>query len=98
MINIEHKRRRVYTLRQAAGELGVTYISLWRAAARGDLKVLKGFPRLAVSTAELERFLSSNTEYCPKRWKARVCRVSVGALEENRNGKTWHWPIPTWRT
>jgi hypothetical protein len=87
MINIEHKQRRVYTLRQAANELGVTYVSLWRAAARGDLKVLKGFPRLAVSTAELERFLSSNTEYCPKRRKARECRASVGALEENHNWK-----------
>jgi hypothetical protein len=40
----EYKKRRVYTLRQAADELGVTYVSLWRAAARGDLKVLKGLP------------------------------------------------------
>jgi len=63
----EYKKRKVYTLRQAADELGVTYVSLWRAAARGDLKVLKGFPRLAISAAELERFLSSNTEYSPRR-------------------------------
>jgi hypothetical protein len=83
---MEYKQRRVYTLRQAADELGVTYVSLWRAATRGDLKVLKGFPRLAVSTAELERFLSSNTEYCPRRRQARVCRANVGALEESRNG------------
>jgi Helix-turn-helix domain len=64
------KLRRVYTLKQAAEELGVTYVSLWRAAARGDLKVLKGFPRLAISAAELERFYSSDTEYSPKRRKA----------------------------
>jgi hypothetical protein len=62
--------RRVYTLKQAAEELGVTYVSLWRAAARGDLKVSKGFPRLAISAAELERFYSSDTEYSPKRRKA----------------------------
>jgi hypothetical protein len=63
----EYEKRRVYTLKQAAYEMGVTYVSLWRAAARGDLKVLKGFPRLAISAAELERFLSSNTEYSPRR-------------------------------
>jgi hypothetical protein len=63
----EYKQRRVYTLKQAADELGVTYVSLWRAAARGDLKVLKGFPRLAISAAELDRFLSSSTEYSPRR-------------------------------
>jgi hypothetical protein len=66
----EYKQRRVYTLRQAADEMGVSYVSLWRAAARGDLRVLKGFPRLAISAAELERFLSSNTEYSPRRRKA----------------------------
>jgi hypothetical protein len=65
--DIKYKQRRVYTLRQAADELGVTYISLWRAAARGELKVLKGFPRLAISAAELEQFLSSSTEYSPRR-------------------------------
>jgi hypothetical protein len=65
----EYRKRRVYTLRQAADEMGLTYVSLWRAAARGDLKVLKGFSRLAISAAELERFLSSNTEYSPRRRK-----------------------------
>jgi hypothetical protein len=76
MNDIEEKKRRVYTLRQAADELGVTYVSLWRAAARGDLKVLKGFPRLAISAAELERFYSSNKEYSPRRRKA-VHRINL---------------------
>jgi len=70
MSEFEQKQWRVYTLRQAAEELGVTYVSLWRAAARGDLKVLKGFPRLAVSAAELKRFYSSDMEYSPRRRKA----------------------------
>jgi hypothetical protein len=70
MSDFEQKQWRVYTLRQAADELGMTYVSLWRAAARGDLKVLKGFPRLAVSATELERFYSSDIEYSPKRRKA----------------------------
>jgi hypothetical protein len=75
----EYKKRRVYTLKQAADELGVTYVSLWRAAARGDLKVLKGFPRLAVSAAELDRFLASSTEYLPRRRK-RITKHSSTAI------------------
>lgn len=84
MNEFEHKQRRVYTLKQAADELGVSYISLWRAAARGNLKVLRGFPRLAVSAAELERFLTSNAEYSPRRTKShRRIEQAAQPLAEN---------------
>jgi hypothetical protein len=81
MSDIEQKQRRVYSLKQAADELGVTYVSLWRAAARGDLRVLKGFPRLAISAVELERFYSSSTKYSPRRGKSQEHRAAKALFD-----------------
>ena len=41
--------RRAFSLREIAEKCGVSYSVIWRAAARGDLKVLKGFGRTMVS-------------------------------------------------
>jgi Helix-turn-helix domain len=60
-----------WTLRDAAERCGVSYWSLYRAACRGDLKVIKGFGRMMVSEAELSRFLSNATEYLPRRRKPK---------------------------
>jgi hypothetical protein len=56
-----------YSLKQAAKKCGVSYSALWRAACRGDIKVLKGFGRLMVSAAELKRFLSQTETYNGRR-------------------------------
>jgi hypothetical protein len=55
--------RRAYSLREVAEKCGVSYSVLWRAAARGDIKVLKGFGRIMISGEELKRFLSKSEVY-----------------------------------
>jgi hypothetical protein len=57
---------RVYTLREAAQAVHRSYFTLYRAVCRGDLKVLKGFGRLAVSEAELNRFLGEVMDHVPQ--------------------------------
>jgi hypothetical protein len=57
---------RVYTLREAAQAVHRSYFTLYRAVCRGDLKVLKGFGRLAVSEAELNRFLGEVMDHVPR--------------------------------
>jgi len=58
--------RLAYTLAEAAPMCGVSYVTLYRAACRGDLRVLSGFGRMMVSAAELERFLGKSKEYQPR--------------------------------
>ncbi len=48
---------------------GVSYLTLYRAACRGDLKIIKGFGRMMVSESELSRFVASMTEYLPRKRK-----------------------------
>jgi hypothetical protein len=61
--------RRAFTLSEAAALCGVCYQTLYRAAVRGDLKVLTGFGRMMVSAQELDRFLSKAQVYRPNRRK-----------------------------
>ncbi len=56
----------VFTLQEAAAAIGRPYIALYRAVVRGDLKVLKGFGRLCITTDELNRFLTEQTVHVPK--------------------------------
>jgi len=62
-----HDDRRAFSLREIAEKCGVSYSVIWRAAARGDLKVLKGFGRTMVSGEELKRFLGKSETYNGKR-------------------------------
>ena len=59
--------RRAYSLREIAEKCGVSYSVIWRAVARGDLKVLKGFGRIMVSGEELKRFIGASETYNGKR-------------------------------
>jgi hypothetical protein len=61
--------RRAFTLSEAAALCGVCYQTIYRAAVRGDLKVLTGFGRMMVSAQELDRFLSKAQVYRPTRRK-----------------------------
>jgi hypothetical protein len=64
--------RRAFNLREAAALCGRSYHTLYRAACRGDLRVLAGFGRMMVSDFELNRFLNSSIEYTPIRRKRAV--------------------------
>jgi hypothetical protein len=57
-------QRRAYTLTEAAALFGVSYHSLYRAAIRNDLKLIRGFGRMMISDAELNRLLETQ-EYKP---------------------------------
>jgi hypothetical protein len=59
--------RRAFSLREVAEKCGVSYSVIWRAVARGDLKVLKGFGRTMVSGEELKRFLGKSETYNARR-------------------------------
>jgi len=61
------KDRRAFSLGGIAGKCGVSYSAIWRAACQGKIKVLKGFGRMMVSAAELNRFLSQTEIYNGKR-------------------------------
>jgi len=62
---------RAFSLKEAAPQCGASYSTLWRAACRGDLKVLAGMGRMMVSALELNRFLSqTKTPPKPRKRKA----------------------------
>jgi hypothetical protein len=56
-----------WSLKEAGERCGVSYITLYRAACRGDLKIIKGFGRMMVSESELSRFVANMTEYLPRK-------------------------------
>ena len=58
-----------WSLKEAAERCGVSYHTLYRAACRGDLKIIKGFGRMMVSESELPRFVANVTEYLPRKRK-----------------------------
>jgi hypothetical protein len=62
-------QRLCWSLKEAAERCGVSYQTLYRAACRGDLKIIKGFGRMMVSDSELPRFVANATEYLPRRRK-----------------------------
>jgi hypothetical protein len=70
-------KKRVLTLKEAADETGTSYMRLWRAAIRGDLRPLKGFGRITISSEELNRFLSDTVEYSPRKGKNLVLKSRV---------------------
>lgn len=59
--------RRAFNLREAAALCGRSYHTLYRAACRGELRVLSGFGRMMVSDKELNRFLGKSEIYRGKR-------------------------------
>jgi hypothetical protein len=63
--NSDSTERRAFTLSEAAALCGVCYQTLYRAAVRGDLKILSGFGRMMVSDHELDRFLNRSEVYRP---------------------------------
>ena len=71
-------QQRAYSLKDVASSCGRSYATLWRAAVRGDLRVLRGFGRMMVSEAELSRFLSQTKTHNPK---PRKCKSSTDGLE-----------------
>jgi rRNA maturation protein Nop10 len=73
-----------YSLKEAAKKCGVSYNALWRAACRGDIKVLKGFGRIMVSAAELKRFLSQTETYNGKR-RSKWCGKSQARMAKLRS-------------
>jgi Helix-turn-helix domain len=50
-------QRVCWSLKEAAERCGVSYHTLYRAACRGDLKIIKIFGRMMVSESELPRFV-----------------------------------------
>ena len=70
--------QRAFSLKEAAPQCGASYSTLWRAACRGDLKVLAGMGRMMVSEAELNRFLGHTKTHTPK---PRKRKPSTGGLE-----------------
>jgi hypothetical protein len=73
---VSSSKPRVLTLKEAADETGTSYMRLWRAAIRGDLRPLKGFGRITISSEELNRFLSDTVEYTPRKGKNLVLKSS----------------------
>jgi hypothetical protein len=64
---MQSNQRLAWTLKDAAARCGVSYWTLYRAACRGDLHVIKGFKRMMVAETELNRFLGMGGEYAPNR-------------------------------
>jgi hypothetical protein len=62
-------QRLCWSLKEAAERCGVSYSTLYRAACRGDLKIIKGFGRMMVSESELPRFVANVTKYSPRKRK-----------------------------
>jgi helix-turn-helix protein len=62
-------QRLCWSLKEAAEGCGVSYHTLYRAACRGDLKIIKGFGQMMVSESELPRFVANVTEYLPRKRK-----------------------------
>jgi hypothetical protein len=58
-----------WSLKEAGERCVVSYITLYRAACRSDLKIIKGFGRMMVSESELSRFVANMTEYLPRKRK-----------------------------
>lgn len=67
--DMQNNNRLAWTLKDAAARCGVSYWTLYRAACRGDLHVIKGFGRMMVTESELNRFLGVAVEYTPNRGK-----------------------------
>jgi hypothetical protein len=62
-------QRLCWSLKEAGERCGVSYLTLYRSACRGDLKIIKGFGRMMVSESELSRFVANMTEYLPRKRK-----------------------------
>jgi hypothetical protein len=73
-------QRRAYSLAEAAAICGRHYQSLYRAACRGDLKVLTGFGRMMISDQELNRFLGRSEIYRPTRKQTRAVAPDTATL------------------
>jgi excisionase family DNA binding protein len=58
--------RRAYTIAEAAQLLGCHKVSVYRRIYAGEIKILKGFGRLIISEAELNRFLGDDEVYTPR--------------------------------
>ena len=66
-----------WSLKEAGERCGVSYLTLYRSACRGDLKIIEGFGRMMVSESELSRFAANVTEYLPRKrktWKTHARR------------------------
>jgi hypothetical protein len=61
-----------WSLKEAGERCGVSYLTLYRAACRGDLRIIKGFGRMMVSESELSRFAANVTEYLPRK-RRKTC-------------------------
>ena len=48
-------------LKQAAGMLGVSVVSLRRKIESGEISVCRAFRHIIIRVSELERFLAANT-------------------------------------
>jgi hypothetical protein len=78
--NAVSTERRAFTLSEAAALCGVCYQTLYRAAVRGDLKVLTGFGRMMVSDQELNRFLGRAEVYRPTKRRKTATKVEPEEL------------------
>jgi hypothetical protein len=54
--------RLAYSLQETAELLGVSYISVWRLVARGELRCSKAIRHHIVAKQEIERFLCETAE------------------------------------
>jgi hypothetical protein len=55
---MQNNQRLAWDLKDAAARCGVSYWTLYRAACRGELHVIKGFGRMMIAESELNRFLN----------------------------------------
>ena len=63
---MQYNDRLIYSLSEAAREIGCSTTTLWRKVAEGKIKVIEGFGRIRISRAELEAFINKSTVYTPR--------------------------------
>lgn len=61
-VAIPLSERLAYTLQEAAGLCGVSYVSVWRLVKRGKIKTCGALRHRLVSRDELHRFLAQTEE------------------------------------
>ncbi len=73
-----------WSLKEAGERCGVSYLALYRAACRGDLKNNKGCGRMMVSESELSRFTANVTEYLPRK-RGKTCGARSATPEHGND-------------
>ena len=73
-----------WSVKEAGERCGVSYLALYRAACRGDLKNNKGFGRMMVSESELSRFTANVTEYLPRK-RGKTCGARTATPEHDND-------------